>query len=371
MKITAIIAAAGSSTRMGGAVTKQYMLCMGLPVLIKTCKAFCDAEDVDSIVIAVPPGDEGYVHNLIEQYGLTKIWYVVSGGAERRDSVAAALSVLPPGTTHVLVQDGARPFVSAEVISRVVGALKEGAGAVVPGVSPKNTIRTADETLDRSKLFEVQTPQGFELELLTKAYEAAFADDFVGTDDAGIVEHYNQSKITIVEGDYKNIKITTPEDIPVETRTGMGYDVHKLVPGRKLMLGCTEIPYELGLLGHSDADVLSHAIADAMLGAAALGDIGRHFPDNDPAFEGMAGCSILQKTNEILNGAGFTVVNVDATLVAQKPKIAPHAADMIKNTAQALGIKPEQVSIKATTEEGLGITGSGEAMAAYAVVTIK
>ena len=154
-------------------------------------------------------------------------------------------------------------------------------------------------------------------------------------------------------------------------RTGMGYDVHKLVPGRKLMLGCTEIPYELGLLGHSDADVVCHAIADALLGAAALGDIGRHFPDNDPAYEGMSGRTILQKTKEILADAGFSIVNVDATLVAQKPKIAPYAEAMIRNTSDALGIPSSACSIKATTEEKLGITGDGSAMSAYAVVTIQ
>ena len=382
MKITAIIAAAGASRRMGGGLPKQYRMCDGLPVLIRTCKTYCDASKVDHIDIAVPAGDEGYVLSLIEAYGITKVAYVVSGGAERRDTVAAALSMVPPDTTHVLVQDGARPFVTEALIDRVIGALAD-CDAAIPGVTPKNTIRTAEQTLDRSLLYEVQTPQGFELGLLTAAYQHAYDIGFVGTDDAGIVEKYLEGLpfplpgapktmgIRIVEGDYANIKITTPEDLPMNIRTGMGYDVHKLVGGRKLMLGCTEIPYEQGLLGHSDADVLSHAIADALLGAAALGDIGRHFPDHDPACEGMPGAVLLEKTKELLAGAGFSIVNIDATLVAQKPKIAPYAAEMIRNTSAALGIPESACSIKATTEEGLGITGDGSAMTAYAVATIR
>jgi len=370
MTVTAIIAAAGASRRMGAGIPKQYRLLDGLPVLIKTCKVFCESDDIAYIIVAVPQGDEAYVLELIERYGITKVQYVVSGGAERRDTVASALAMVPQDTTHVLIQDGARPFVTKELIGRVVAALSQN-DAVIPGVTPKSTIRTKDETLERGSLFEVQTPQGFELNLLTHAYEYAYETGFVGTDDAGIVEHHGEAKVTIVEGEYSNIKITTPEDLPVNSRTGMGYDVHKLVGGRKLMLGCTHIPYELGLLGHSDADVLAHAIADALLGAAALGDIGRHFPDSDPAYEGMSGEEILSRTGQIIRDAGYEIVNIDATLVAQKPKIAPFAEDMMLNTSKALGIDKVCCSIKATTEEGLGITGSGEAMAAYAVATIK
>ena len=370
MTVTAIIAAAGASRRMGAGIPKQYRILNGMPVLIKTCKAFSDSDEVAHIIVAVPQGDEAYVLELIERYAVKKVMYIVSGGAERRDTVASALAMLPPDTTHVLVQDGARAFVTRNLIKRVVSALSEN-DAVIPGVTPKSTIRTADETLDRSKLFEVQTPQGFEAKLLSRAYEYAYQTDFVGTDDAGIVEHYGNAKITIVEGEYSNIKITTPEDLPVNIRTGMGYDVHKLVSGRKLMLGCTYIPYELGLLGHSDADVLAHAIADALLGAAALGDIGRHFPDNDPDCEGMSGEEILSRTADMIRKAGYEIVNIDATLVAQKPKIAPFAEQMVTNTAKALKIDKTGCSIKATTEEGLGITGSGEAMSAYAVATIR
>ena len=185
------------------------------------------------------------------------------------------------------------------------------------------------------------------------------------------MDHFRPGLVRITEGDYANYKITTPEDLPMTIRTGNGYDVHRLVPGRKLMLGCCEIPFEKGLLGHSDADVCAHAIADALLGAAALGDIGRHFPDTDPAFEGMPGRVILQKTADILREAGFSIVNVDATIIAQRPKIAPHAHQMIEKTAEALGIPASDVSIKATTEEGLGFTGDGSAIACLATATVK
>jgi len=237
-------------------------------------------------------------------------------------------------------------------------------------VAPRYTIRTAETTLDRSKLYEVQTPQGFRTDILKKAYEKAAADGFSATDDAGVTEHYG-IMTHIVEGDYANIKITTPGDFPQSVRVGTGYDVHRLVPGRPLMLGCVHVPYELGLLGHSDADVIAHAIADALLGAAALGDIGKHFPDNSADTEGMAGSEILRRTAGILRSAGFTIINTDATLVAERPKVSKYTEAMQQAVAEALGIEKDQVGIKATTEEGLGLTGSGEAMAAHAVASIK
>ena len=206
--------------------------------------------------------------------------------------------------------------------------------------------------------------------ILKRAYQKALEEDFLPTDDAGVVEHFGE-KIDIVEGDYANIKITTKDDIPGRLRYGNGYDLHKLVEGRPLMLGCTNIPYEKGLLGHSDADVLVHAICDALLGAAALGDIGRHFPDNDPKWEGVSGKTLLLEVKKILNDSGFEIECVDATLVAQRPKIAPHADEMRKRIAENLCIDVNNVSVKATTEEGLGKTGDGSCMAAFATATIK
>ncbi len=369
MNIAVIIAAAGASTRMGeGSMPKQYMLCNGMPVLARSVSAFYYLGKFSHICVCVPAGDEDFVREMLERYGLSAD-SIVCGAAERQGSVLNALSALPEDTDRVLVHDAARPFVSAAVIARVCAAL-DVADAVVPAVRPKNTIRTVEKTLDRSGLFEVQTPQGFSFPLLMGAYRKAAEDSFIATDDASLTERLGV-KTRIVEGDYANIKITTPEDIPMNIRSGMGYDVHRLAEGRPLMLGCVRIPFDKGLLGHSDADVIAHAIADAMLGAAALGDVGRYFPDSDPACEGLSGSAILSGCVEILKSAGFTLLSADATLVAEKPKIAPYAESMRKAVAEAIGLDPCKVSIKATTEEGLGVTGGGNAMSAYAIVTIK
>ena len=345
-KFAVIIPAAGKSERMGG-IDKLNIELDGETVLDRSLDAF---EGFDQIVV-VGRGD-------------------VPGGLRRQDSVYNGLCSLDPDIDFVLVHDGARPFVSKDVIQRVKDALLEGSKAVIPCVKPKDTIRTAEKTLDRSKLFLVQTPQGFDVNILKNCFEKANADGFDATDDASIVEHYGY-KVDLVDGDYANIKITTKDDIPSIIRFGNGYDLHKLVEGRPLMLGCTEIPFEKGLLGHSDADVLAHAIADALLGAAALGDIGKHFPDTSDDTEGMSGTEILQKTTAILKDNGFIPKSVDGTIIAQRPKIAPHVLMMRTNIAAAIGIDVNNVSVKATTEEGMGPTGEGLAMAAYATAIVK
>ena len=348
-KFAVIIPAAGKSVRMGGR-KKENIIIGGKTVLDHVKEAF---KDFDRIVVVGPGGD-------------------VSGGERRQDSVKKGLDFLGDEYEFVFIHDGARPFVSKEVIDRVKDALLKGADAVIPCVSPKDTIRTKEKTLNRSELYAVQTPQGFRTEIIRKCYEKVDADGISITDDASAAE-YCGIEVEMVEGDYANYKITTPDDLPKEPklRIGSGYDLHKLVPGRPLMLGCIEVPYEKGLLGHSDADVIAHAIADAMLGAAALGDIGKIFPDNSDETLGMSGSEILSKTSEILENNGFTTLNVDATLVAQKPKIASYIDAMRDAVASAIGIDKTCVSIKATTEEGLGMTGEGLAMAAHAVVMIK
>ena len=376
-KISVLIAAAGSSVRMGGSIPKQYMDIDGCPVLVRTVQAFCSAPGVSRILVMCPAGDEKYCEDLILQHleqegpGSLPDVSVSAGGAARQETVLKGVRLLAGDSDYILVHDGARPFVSQKVIGGVIDALLSGADAAVPCVKPKSTIRTADLTLDRSKLFEVQTPQGFKASVLLSSEERALAEGFSGTDEASLAERAGYG-ITITEGDYSNIKITTPEDIPMKMpRFGNGYDVHRLVPERKLMLGCVHIPFEKGLLGHSDADVCSHAIADALLGAAALRDIGYHFPDSSKDTEGMPGSVLLSKTAALVKNAGFTIVNVDATIVAQKPKLAPYIEDMRAATAKALGISKDAVSIKATTEEGLGITGSGEAITTFATAALS
>ena len=243
-------------------------------------------------------------------------------------------------------------------------------------------------TPPRSKLVEVQTPQGFRRELLLRAYEQAAEDNFLGTDDSSLVERIGD-KIKIVKSDYSNIKITTPEDLlmaesllpdeiqPAVTHTaalpriGMGYDVHKLVHDRKLILGNVKIDYELGLAGHSDADVLIHAIIDAMLGAAALGDIGQHFPDSDIRYKGIDSGELLKRVDMLIKAHGYKIGNIDSTIVAQKPKLSPYILKIRARLAEILQIDSSLISVKATTTEGLGFTGKGEGIAAYATVLIE
>ena len=242
--------------------------------------------------------------------------------------------------------------------------------AAVCAVRPKDTIRTGQGTLNRDELYAVQTPQGFDTAALKAAYEAAYAQGFYGTDDAGIAEGAGL-EIRIVPGSYDNIKITTREDLPMETRVGTGYDVHRLEEGRKLILGCGCIPFERGLLGNSDADVLVHAIMDALLGAAALGDIGKLFPDTDDRYKGIYSIELLKAVGEAVSEAGCTIGNIDATLVAEKPKIAPYIEAMRENIAGALDIDTDRVSVKATTTEKLGFAGRQEGMEAQAVCILN
>ena len=361
MKVSVIIAAAGVGKRFGSSTPKQYQKIDGVTVLEKALGAFSWANEIIVVTDDLAKVPQGCI--------------AVLGGKERQDSIRNALAKVTGD--YVLIHDAARPFVTKEVIDGVLEALKEN-DAAVPCVRPKNTIRTDCETLDRSKLYEVQTPQGFKTELLKESYDLAYKNNFYGTDDISVLEEMWKSKgtrgkLAITEGDYKNIKITTPEDMPMNIRVGNGYDVHKLVEGRGLMLACTKIPYDKGLLGHSDADVISHAIADAMLGAAALGDIGHIFPDNGPGSDetlGMPGAEILSRTAKLVRDKGYEIVNIDATAIAENPKLMPHIQTMRENTAKALGVDVDKVSIKATTEEHLG-ERSRDGIAALATCVLK
>ena len=259
---------------------------------------------------------------------------------------------------------------SRDVIKAVAEKAGE-TGAAIAAVPPKDTIRHIEEgTLDRSRLCCVQTPQGFRMELLKKAFEKAAADGFYGTDDASLVERLGHA-VAIVPGEYSNIKITTPEDLTMEMRIGTGYDVHKLVEERDLILGGVTIPYEKGLLGHSDADVLTHALMDALLGAAALGDIGKLFPDNDDSFKGISSIELLRRVKSVLDDKGYSLGNADVTVICQKPKLAGYIDEMRVNIAAALETDVDRISIKATTTEKLGFTGRGEGIAAEAVCILN
>lgn len=379
----AVIVAAGNSTRMGGVRSKVLELLCGKPVLHYSLSAFCACEEIAQIVVVCREEDMAAFQAAIDQFaaqhpGAPEI-LLTPGGESRQDSVFLGARALSQELSYLVIHDGARPLVSREVISAVCAdALEFGAAtAAVPSVDTcKLGVDFVEETPPREKLYAVQTPQAFDRDLYLYAVEKAKQSEKIYTDDCQLVEAAG-GRVRLSKGETKNRKLTTPEDLLIaeallqgggnRMRVGYGYDVHRLVEGRKLILGGVDIPFEKGLLGHSDADVLVHAVADALLGAAALGDIGQHFPDSDPRYAGADSLKLLSEVCALLRERGFEVGNIDGTVIAQRPKLAPHIPQMRERIAAACGITVEQVSVKATTEEGLGFTGTGEGIAASAV----
>lgn len=374
-RIGAIIAAAGFGSRMGGDKPKQFLNVDGIPVIAKTYRAFADCDMID--VIYVVTGEDmmqqckNHMVPYLDTKQLKKFGGIVSGGKERQDSVYNALIAVKEqgGVDYVLIHDAARPFVTGKIIETTVKAAESRDAAIVC-VRPKDTIRTVDETLDRRSLMIVQTPQGFRFDLLMNAYEKAYADGYYGTDDASLVERIGVHP-ALVEGSYANIKLTTREDLPSVTRIGKGFDVHRLVEERKCIIGGVDIPNKKGLLGHSDADVLTHAIMDALLGAAALGDIGRIFPDSDEQFKDADSIKMLEQVGYMIREKGYDISNIDATVICERPKISPYVEEMIENIAKALKIDSDRINIKGTTTEKLGFTGRKEGIAAEAVCILN
>ena len=382
----AILVAAGNSSRMGMGMSKQFLLLGGKPVIVHTLLAFERAASISSIVVVCRPEDQAAVQCLADQHAIGKLCAVVAGGATRQRSVAAGLAAVPKETEYLAIHDGARPLIRPEEIDATVqDARTYGAAAlctlVKDTIKMQNTDGFVCSTPDRSSLRAVQTPQVFERGLYEQAMQVAAQEGADYTDDCQLVEHLGKM-VHLVTGGYTNIKITTPEDLPAAEallkkergdpmRIGHGYDVHRLVPGRKLVLGGVEIPYDKGLLGHSDADVLTHAVMDALLGAAALGDIGTWFPDTDPAYSGADSLALLRQVVHILQKHGCRIVNIDATVLAQEPKLKPYIEMMRSRLTEASGMELGQVSVKATTEEGLGFTGEKQGIAAHAVCLLE
>lgn len=370
--VTAIIVAAGASRRMGFDKL-SYRLPDGRTVLETSCALFAAHPAVDELVL-VAGGNRPQCEAIAA--ACPKPCTVVQGGATRADSVHNGLAAAKGQL--VAIHDAARPFASEEVITQVLQAAAK-TGAAAPAVPVKDTIKVADKdgkvvtTPDRATLYAVQTPQCFDRALYLQALEAVSGEKAsLVTDDCSLFELAGLP-VTLTAGDYANLKITTKEDLQKENtmRIGHGYDVHRLVEGRKLILGGVEVPYEKGLLGHSDADVLLHAVMDAVLGAAALGDIGQHFPDTDPAYKGADSLALTREVAKIIAAHGYKVGNIDATILCQRPKLAPHIPAMRKNIADAFGLPLDAVSVKATTEEHLGFTGEGLGIAAHAVALIE
>ena len=378
MHVSAIIAAGGRGERFGGGRPKQLLTLGGAPILQRSVNALLDHPRVRDMVVALPPELAASPPEYLR--GRDKPLVVVEGGARRQDSVARAFARVPDGADIVVIHDAARPLVSADLIERTVAAAIE-AGAAVAAVRATDTVKRGDasglvvETLPRQHVYLAQTPQAFRVAVLRDAL--AIAAD--ATDEATLAERAGH-RVRLVEGDLSNVKITTPADLSAAERSvsagapavriGQGYDLHRLVPGRPLVLGGVTVPFELGLMGHSDADVVCHAVTDAVLGAAGLGDIGRHFPDTDPRWKGADSVALLAAACALVREAGYGVVNVDVTVIAERPKLAPHAEAMRRNLAGALACAVEQVSVKAKTNEGVESMGAGTSMAAHAVALI-
>ncbi len=380
-KFGAVVVAAGNSSRMGAGLSKVLLTLGGKPVLQHSLEALCKSRWVEKLAVVCRKEDEEKISALTAR--LSKPCVLVNGGKRRQDSVLKGAGALED-CEYLLIHDGARPLITEELIERVCkDALRY--GACSPAVRAKDTYKLTDpegfvlETPPRDRLMAVQTPQAFLRKLYLSAAWQAEKRGMTCTDDCQLIEAAG-GKVHLLEGDYRNIKITTPEDLLAaqaywkeegNMRVGNGYDVHRLAEGRKLILAGVEIPFPLGLLGHSDADVLTHAVADALLGAAALGDIGKLFPDTDPKYAGADSLKLLGEVCERLREKGFSIENVDATLIAQRPKISPYIGQMRENLARACSIEEDRVGVKATTEEGLGFTGEGLGMAAHAVCLIS
>jgi len=394
-KVAAIIPAAGSGSRMGLPSPKQFFELEGVPILIHTLQVFQQVESIGLIIVVVPCENCTWVEEQVQKYDLSKVFKVIAGGKHRQDSVLAGLEVLPLEIELVLVHDGVRPFVPVSVIENCLKEAEKN-GAAMVAVPVKDTLKAVsrdnviEQTIDRSGVWQAQTPQAAKVSLLKKAFADVIKHkDFIATDEAALLERVN-IPVKVVEGSEKNIKITRPEDLILakailmesqgdinsmkgacQYSSGYGYDAHRLVEGRPLVLGGVTVPHEKGLLGHSDADVLTHALCDAMLGGAGAGDIGQHFPDTDEKFKGISSLRILESVSDLVAQKGYVLHNADITVVAQKPKLVEYFKAMQKNLAAACGVDPASINLKATTTEGLGFEGREEGMSAHAVVMLK
>ena len=385
MHVSAIIAAGGRGSRFGGTQPKQLVTLAGVPILKRTVDAFLNGYAFDEVIVAVTPelatNPPSYLDDVI----------VVEGGARRQDSVANAVRAVAPSSQVIVIHDAARPLVSPLLIERTIAAAIEH-GAAIAALQARDTVKRADasriirDTLPRDEVFLAQTPQAFRVGVLRDALLRGEALAQAGTltdatDEAMLAEAAGHH-VHLVEGDPRNLKITTPDDLDIAERLlgapsaraairiGNGYDLHRLVRGRPLILGGVTIPFEKGLDGHSDADAVCHAVTDAVLGAASAGDIGRHFPDTDPTFKDANSIALLRRAVAIVRATGYAVSNVDVVIVAQRPQLSAHVDAMRASLAGALGIDRQQVSVKGKTNEGVDSVGAGESIAVHAVALI-
>jgi 2-C-methyl-D-erythritol 4-phosphate cytidylyltransferase/2-C-methyl-D-erythritol 2,4-cyclodiphosphate synthase len=383
--VAAVVVAGGRGLRAGGDVPKQYREIAGEPVIRPALSAFLDHPQIGAVQPVIHPQDEEVFRAATA--GLQKLLPPAWGGATRQASVRAGLEALAaraPGV--VLIHDAARPFLTDALIGRAVEAGKTH-GAAVPAVAIADTVKKIDdearvtETLDRSRLRMVQTPQAFGFELIVAAHRRAAAaglQDF--SDDAALAE-WAGHRVSVFEGEAGNVKLTTNDDFTraeilrqaalADVRTGNGFDVHAFADGDHVMLGGVRIPHSRGVTGHSDADVALHALVDAILGALADGDIGSHFPPSDPQWKGASSDRFLAFACERVRACGGLIAHLDVTVVCEAPRVSPHRDAMRARIAAIAGISPARVAVKATTSEKLGFTGRSEGLVAMATATVR
>ena len=383
MSCWAVIVAAGKGVRAGLGQNKVFQSIRGRSVLARCLAAFEECGRFDGAVLVLSEEDEARFGALCRAEGpFPLVKKVVAGGWTRRDSVCNGLLALPENAGIVAIHDAARPFVSEEVIAATLDAAREfGSGVISTPVV--DTIKKIDSdgkviSLDRDALRAVQTPQSFEYKKILQAHLRAREEQLAVTDDAMLFEHYyGDVRLVTARGAEENRKLTTKADFEAlegpflpEMRVGHGYDAHRLKQGRRLVLCGVEVPHALGLDGHSDADVAVHALMDALLGATGMGDIGRHFPDSDPAYKGADSMKLLDAVMALLKAEGWRVVNADITIVAQRPKLLPYMDLMKSNIACGLGVEEQRVNVKATTTERMGFEGEELGISAQAVALL-
>jgi len=394
MFVSAIIAAGGRGRRFGGAVPKQLLTVAGRPILERSVHVFFAHPEIDEVIVALPSELAADPPAYLKHDG--KHVRIVTGGERRQDSVSAAFRAVDGRADIVVIHDAARPFATADLVSRTIAAAAA-SGAALAAIPARDTVKRSDavsgsnganrtfvtETLARQQIFLAQTPQAFQRDVLKRALAAA-EQAIEATDEAALAERAGY-RVEIVAGESTNIKVTTQEDLtiadtiarkagslPARTgRAGTGYDLHRLVAGRPLILGGVTIPSSVGALGHSDADVVCHAITDAMLGAVGLGDIGRHFPDSDPQWKGASSLDLLARAVALVAEHGYEVGNVDVTVILEQPKIRDHIGQMRQSIANVLGLDVSRVSVKGKTNEGMDAIGRGEAIAAHAIALLR
>ena len=390
MYVVAIIAAAGEGRRFGSARPKQLIQVGGQTLLQRSVAAFARSSRVNEIIVATPRDLATDLAGGLNSFG--KPLRAVAGGARRQDSVANAFDAAPSHADVLVIHDAARAFVTGTLIDRTIAAAWNH-GAAIAAAPARDTVKrgaraemglVVSGTIPRDEVYLAQTPQAFRRDILSEAI-ALGRSGVEATDEAMLAERAGYA-VHIVESDETNLKVTTPKDLDFaeaivksdmpdckagEVRVGIGYDLHRLVEGRPLILGGIAIPFDRGPAGHSDGDAICHALTDAVLGAVAAGDIGRHFPDTDERWKGADSIFMLQAAVELVRERGFVVDNADVVVILERPKLLPHLAAIGERLAGALGIDASCVSVKGKTNEGVDAVGRGEAVAAHAVAVLR